>query len=134
MRIVVLLKRTSPLHSSSPDTVVRETCSHLAVPDNHKLLVVQVWPQYTVLVFDIFHSAYDVATSHYKANLPVFRFNYNNKQASIQSTSAEFQNQINQEVANFHNLNSWDREPPYYEDQTSQAPRVYSNPRDTSIM
>ena len=133
-RVAILLKRRSPLYSSSPDTVVSAACAALDVPCNYRLLVIQKWPQLTILVFDVFHSAYDCSTAHHKADIPVLCFDYSPQNSCCKQPSDDFRNQINNYVAKMHNLNGWDQKPPYTEDLTSQEPRTYRNPRDTSIL
>ncbi|KAL5400243.1 hypothetical protein PMIN03_012547 [Paraphaeosphaeria minitans] len=133
-RVAVLLKKRSPLYSSSPDAVVSTTCATLNASCDYKLLVIQKWPQFTVLVFDISNSAYDFSTAHQKANIPVLHFDYGSQHTSYKWPSSDFQNLINDQVAKMHNLNGWDRRPPYIEDHTSSEPRTYENPRDTSML
>lgn len=129
-----MLKRRSPLYSSSPDAVVLATCTTLNIACDYKLLVIQKWPQFTVLVFDVFHTTYNVSTAHHKADIPVLHFDHGSQYSSCKWPSNEFRDLINKEVAKMHNLNGWDRKPPYIEDQTSTEPRRYENPRDTSLL
>lgn len=96
--------------------------------------MIQKWQHYTIIVFDIFYSAYDSSTAHCKIDLPVLRVEHSGKKISASKSSITFQDQVNDQVAKLHNLNGWDRKPPYYEDQASHELRKYPTPRDTSIL
>jgi hypothetical protein len=93
--------------------------------------VIQKWPQYTVLIFDIFHPAYDVSTAHRKENIQVLYVTVNQR-FDARLPSSDFRELINDQVAKLHNLNGWSAMPPYIEDQTSTVPK-YPDPRDTSL-
>jgi hypothetical protein len=127
-----VIKKYAPIYSLAPDVIVDKTCSDLGVTASHRLLVIQKWPQHTVLIFDIFHPAYDVSTAHYKENIQVLRIIIS-KQFDARLPSSDFQEHINAQVAAFHNLNGWSAVPPYIEDQTDTV-RKYLNPRDTSLL
>ncbi|KAF2449147.1 hypothetical protein P171DRAFT_506631, partial [Karstenula rhodostoma CBS 690.94] len=133
-RVAVLPKRSSSCYSHSADEVVSMTCATLKVHCDYKLLVTQKWPQLTIPVFDIFHSAYDCSVAHQKADLPVLYFDYSPRNSCCKQPSNDFRNKINDHVAKIHNLNGWDQEPPYTEDLTSPEPRTHGNPCDTSIL
>jgi hypothetical protein len=42
--------------------------------------------------------------------------------------------QVNDRVARHHNLNGWEKVPPYYADYTTSKPMSYQNPRDTALL
>jgi hypothetical protein len=110
------------------------TCVALEVAYDPKLIITQKWPEFTVIVFDILHSDYDSSTAHQIVDISVLRFDYGSQHSNCKWPSKEFQTLINSQVAKIHNLNGWDRNPPYTEDQTSAEPRTYENPRDTSML
>ncbi|KAI1089508.1 hypothetical protein F5B19DRAFT_372720 [Rostrohypoxylon terebratum] len=134
-RIAVFLRRKSPLYSAPHQQVVFDTCSILQVPsEESRLIAVQKWPQLDILVFEVFHDAYDPKTAHHKADLPVLLVDYGKASSVAKNVSLEFRGTINKHVASQHNLHGWDAEPPFIEDHTSPGPRKYENPRDTTLL
>ncbi|CBX95145.1 predicted protein [Plenodomus lingam JN3] len=116
-----------------PTPSSRTTCSYLELPPDYKLLAVQNWSHYTILVFDIFHVAYDASTAHHTVDIPVLLVDSSKRRVARIPSADELQNYINGQVAKLHNYNGWDAKPPYYNDKTGAVPKYFS-PCDRSLL
>jgi hypothetical protein len=92
------------MYSLTHEAIAEQTCLKLKVTTSYRFLVIQKWPQHTVIIFDIFHATYDISTAHYKEDILVLRIIINQR-FDIRLPSANFRESINTQVAMFHNVN-----------------------------
>ena len=129
-RVAVFLRPKSPLFSLSYDKVVRMTCATLSQPYSKSLfLTIQIWPQLTILIFELYHDAYDWSTAHQPVDLPALLVDYGRKRAYARVAGPETRKLAKQYVAGQHDSHGWDARPPYLQDQTGPTPPRYYNAR-----
>ena len=135
-RVAIFVRTKSPLYLCAPDEIVKAACSSLDIASDinkSKLLVVEKWDRLNILVFDIFHEKYDLSTAHQEENLPVILIDFGKRYSVIKAAMKNFEGKVNRGVARHHNLNGWDKTPPYVADHTGTKVPTYPNPRDLSI-
>lgn len=100
------------------------------------LLAIEKWDRLDILVFDVFHTAYDWSTAHHEVDLPVVLVDCGKRYSSVKVAGPEFRKQVNVAVAREHDLNGWDVRPPYFADQSRTRTQVptYENPRHLITM
>jgi len=127
---VVFLRQKSPLFGLPYDDVVRMTCATLSQPYLKSLfLTIQIWPQLIILIFEIYHDAYDWSTAHQHVDLPALLVDYGRKRAYARVAGPQTRRLAKQYVAGQHNAHGWNARPPYLQDQTGPTPPTYYNPR-----
>lgn len=130
-RIAVFVRTKSPLYSHPADEAVRAASSTLNIHAPPTLLAIEKWDRLDVLVFDVFHDAYDWSTAHQEVNLPVILVDYGKRYSVVKEAGPEFRKEVNGAIARELDLNRWDVRPPYVADQTRMRAKVptYPNPR-----
>ncbi|KAI9674957.1 MAG: hypothetical protein M1817_001363 [Caeruleum heppii] len=129
-RVVVFLRPNSPLFSLPYEEVVRLTCATVSQPYSKSLfLTIQIWPQLTILIFELYHDAYDWSTAHQAVDLPALLVDYGRKRAYARVAGPETRTLAKQYVARQHDSHGWDARPPYLQDQTGPTPPRYYNAR-----
>ena len=100
----------------------------------YKFIVRENWPLLDILVFDVYHDTYELASAHIPSELPVILVDYSAKGARASIAPGFRRDQVNLRVAEHHNLNGWECQPPFYADYTLPKPPSYNNPRDTFLL
>ncbi|KAI9891521.1 MAG: hypothetical protein M1814_002644 [Vezdaea aestivalis] len=136
-RVVVTVRRKSPLWqvaSSTPEKVIEQAVSVLQKKtDNARFLIHEKWDRHIFMVFDLFHTSYQPANGHHCEDLPVVLMFYTNRADRAYMAPLFHRNDTNEQVSEHHNLNGWDREPPYFADHTFSSVPRYPNPRDLKL-
>lgn len=138
MRVVVFLRRKSPLYSLQNDEVVAKACCTLnidPVASRAKLMTIYKWDRLTIFAFNIWYDGYDWATAHHKVDLPVLLVDYGKRFSCVKVCGQAFCDEVNRFVARQHELHGWDAKAPYFEDHT--IPGVvptYGNPRCVGLI
>ena len=127
---MVFLRRKSPLFCLPYNDVVLKTCAELSQPYSKSLfLTIQVWPQLTILIFEIYHDAYDWSTAHQHLDLPAVLVDYGRKRAYARVAGPETRRLAMQYVAGQHDAHGWNARPPYLADHTGPETPTYYSPR-----
>ena len=117
--------------------IIEETLSALHIKPSeaqHKFLVNEKWPFLNIFVFDLYHETYQSASAHFPDHLPVLVADYSRKGTTVSIAGSFRRDEVNVRVAEHHNLNGWDREPPFFADYTLSTPVSYLDPRDSSLL
>ncbi|KAK3167497.1 hypothetical protein OEA41_010624 [Lepraria neglecta] len=122
MRVLILIRQASSLWQSasvSSDRIIEEALATLHVRPSdaqYKFLVNEKWPFLNLFVFALYHGAYRSASAHFPHDLPVLVVDYNRKGTTVSIAGSVRRREVNVRVAEHHNLNGWDREPPFFAD------------------
>ncbi len=118
---------------SQPSAVQQEALASLRPDAAHlNILLVQTWPNRTLLVFDINHYEYDFDHAHHPETIDVIAIHLRgSKQAKVGLLREEERHRVNCEVAHMHDLNGWAR-PPFTEDHRNGNVPNYPNTRAVS--
>jgi len=139
-RVTILVRKRSPLWqptlvSSGP--IIEEALSALHVKPSeaqHKFLVNEKWPFLNIFVFDIYHKSYRSASAHIPEQLSVLTVDCRDKGITVSIAGSFRRHEVNARVAQHHNLNGWEGEPPFFADYTLSTPVSYLDPRDSSFL
>ncbi|KAI9891858.1 MAG: hypothetical protein M1814_002243 [Vezdaea aestivalis] len=136
-RVVVIVRRKSTLwqvSSSTPEKVIEQAVSALRMKtDDAKFLVHEKWDRHTIMVFDLFHTSYQPVNGHHCQDLPVVLVFYTHRADKAYVAPQFHRNDTNKQVSEHHNLNGWDRKPPYIADHTFSSIPTYPNPRNLKV-
>ncbi|KAF2192042.1 hypothetical protein K469DRAFT_346681 [Zopfia rhizophila CBS 207.26] len=135
-RVAIFARKTSRFWSAaSPTTVIQEALSVLGLSGTkYTFLVNEKWSRLNIFVFDVFHDTYKVDTGHLLCDLPVIIVDYAREKCTLYMAPSFRRSQINVGVAEHHNLNGWQAEPPFFADHTLSKPPSYDSPRDTALL
>lgn len=134
-RITIIARRKGHLYGQDASNSIAFAMSTLHISDaGAKFLVREDWGRFAVLVFDVYHTAYNPSTAHIPANLPVVVIDVGKDTLRITHASPMMRSDVNNSVAEHHNLSGWDSRPPFIVDQTSGTPPTYDNPRNLSLL
>jgi hypothetical protein len=86
-----------------------------------KNMIMRILKGYKFVVFDLFHSSYNLATAHLleQNNLEVKMVHIRRVNIVTAPASSALRAKVNDEVAEAHNTNGWDVEAPFFEDITA---------------
>jgi hypothetical protein len=84
-------------------------------------MITRIVRRHKFVVFDLFHSSYDLATAHLpeQNHLEVKIVQIRRVNIVATRASAALRAKVNDEVAEAHNSNGWDVELPFFEDVTA---------------
>ncbi|KAH9903806.1 hypothetical protein F4778DRAFT_735624 [Xylariomycetidae sp. FL2044] len=132
VRVVILLRKKSPLFSKPPEQVVLDTCSFLKVPqEESRLVVIQKELRWLdILAVDLFYHDYDFETAHIAVDLPVLIVDYGKRSSVVKrSVNPDFRKEVNRKVADQHDCHGWFAQLPLVEDRTCGKVPTYYHPR-----
>lgn len=131
VRVFVVVYPASRTFFEHPYSCIDTMISHLnADPNDSNPLVIQKWPNRTLIVFDLCHITYDNQSAHNIETIPVItvhvRSNTHFKTKQADRTVAQ---EINSQVAECHNLHGFSQTLPFEEDHRNGIVPDYPNPR-----
>lgn len=100
-----------------------------------RVMAVNRWPRFIHIVFDLFYDTYDAKTGDQleKNTLPVHQLLFTKKDGKesclCSAVTDGIRQKVNHEIMNFHILNGYDKEPPFFEDHTNGNVPIYRNSR-----
>lgn len=120
-RVTILVRKRSPLWqpalvASGP--IIEEALHVKPSEAQPKFLVNEKWPVLNMFVLDIYHKSYRSASAHIPEQLSVLTVDCRDKGIAVSIAGSFRRHEVNAQVAQHHNLNGWEGEPPFFANYT----------------
>ena len=131
VRVLVIVRKVSQFFES-PDASLKEIALQYLHEEEKdaKTLVVARSPRVTTMVFDLFNTGYDFQKAHNADVLDVIAIDLGRKKSpDVARLSDPKKKEVNESVAQFHIVNGFEVQPPFFEDHRDGKVPEYHNPR-----
>ena len=127
---MVVVRQKSP-HYEEPDaTIIDRALSILGIPGTATLyLAREDWDRCKNFVFDVFHASYNFDTAHHVLDITVIMVKLGEQKESKWLANPILKTQVNKSVAQLHESNGWENQPPFFGNHAGGAVPMYESPR-----